>query len=446
MKIPLKPPRINELMSALSKHPERLKDVITCAASQKGGYVHWDKFRHLAPPEGLSAEEAWLGLKLARAGLYQELPFADRKGKVFCFALPECILHQLHLVEGHAVKLVENAAAILSTDWHDTYLVNSLIEEAITSSQLEGASTTRRDAETMLRTHRKPADVSEQMIFNNYQAMQFMLQMGQENLTVEIILELQRILTEKTLENSESVCGKLRTDDDIHVWDHRDGTVLHTPSLAKELKNRLNKLCDFANNQREKYFIPPLVKAIILHFMLAYDHPFVDGNGRTARALFYWSLLKNQQYKLFEFISISAIIKQAPTQYAKAYLYTETDDNDLTYFLEHQLEIIIKAIKYVDHYLGKQINEIKSLEFLLESKKTDYKKLNYRQIGLLRHALKHPDHHYSIEEHRLSHRVTYDTARNDLLKLSQLKLLSKDQIGKAFIFSVPVDLKAKLGA
>jgi hypothetical protein len=39
-------------------------------------------------------------------------------------------------------------------------------------------------------------------------------------------------------------------------------------------------------------FIHPVMRAITLHFWLAYDHPFCDGNGRTARALFYWSMLK----------------------------------------------------------------------------------------------------------------------------------------------------------
>ena len=58
-------------------------------------------------------------------------------------------------------------------------------------------------------------------------------------------------------------------------------------------------------------FIHPVMRAITLHFWLAYDHPFCDGNGRTARALFYWSMLK-QGYWLFEFISISSVINQAP--------------------------------------------------------------------------------------------------------------------------------------
>lgn len=52
-----------------------------------------------------------------------------------------------------------------------------------------------------------------------------------------------------------------------------------------------------------------------LHFMLGYEHPFVDGNGRVARAMFDWAMLRNG-YWLFEFISVSRIIRQAPAKYA----------------------------------------------------------------------------------------------------------------------------------
>jgi Fic family protein len=63
--------------------------------------------------------------------------------------------------------------------------------------------------------------------------------------------------------------------------------VFHTPPPAAELPARLEAMCDFANSKTPDTFIHPVVRGIFLHFWLAYDHPFVDGNGRTARALFY---------------------------------------------------------------------------------------------------------------------------------------------------------------
>ena len=112
--------------------------------------------------------------------------------------------------------------------------------------------------------------------------------------------------------------------------------IFHDPPPAEQLDERMAAMCDFANGKIPNHFIHPVVRAIILHFWLAYDHPFVDGNGRTARALFYWLMLRNN-YWLFEFISISQIIRKAPIKYGRAFLYTETDDNDLTYFILYHL-------------------------------------------------------------------------------------------------------------
>jgi Fic family protein len=177
--------------------------------------------------------------------------------------------------------------------------------------------------------------------------------------------------------------------------------------------------------------------------MLAYDHPFVDGNGRTARALFYWSMA-HQGYSLMEYISISEIIKRAPSKYARAYLYTETDENDVTYFVIHQLDVILKAIKALHNYISNQSEEIIKTEQLLHTNKALQNKLNYRQIALIKHALKHPNMHYEIGGHRQSHNVTYDTARTDLLNLAELGLLLKQKTGKAFTFIAPADLKKRI--
>lgn len=408
-----------------------------------GEYIHWDKLRHLTTPAQLSHKQWWFVIKLARKAIYKQLPFQDKNGNSFVLATTDSVLHKLHAIDRNTGNTIQSPASVLNTHMRDTYLVQSLIEEAITSSQLEGASTTRKVAKEMLRTKRKPRDLSEKMIYNNYQAMRFVCDIKNEALTVDIILELHRILTKDTLDDSNAA-GNLRTTDDIHVWDNTD-QILHTPPKATELKERLRKLCKYANaiNDQDNFFIHPVIKAILLHFMLAYDHPFVDGNGRTARALFYWSMA-NQNYWLMEFISISEIIKKSPRKYALAYLYTETDENDLTYFVIYQLDVILQAINALYEYVNKQSLEINETERLLHTNYSLQNKLNYRQVALIKHALKHPNMHYQIESHRQSHNVTYDTARNDLLNLDKLGLLLKQKTGKSFTFIAPADLRKRI--
>jgi Fic family protein len=448
MKVPLSPTPLNQLIHQLAEYctPDKLFKLFNSdfgPTDLKGRYLHWDKLRHLEPPADWSTDEYWLAIKLARKKLYKKLPFTAKSGEKFQFCLTDSIFKELHWLDQNASGHIGMDKSVTNPHTRDTYLVSSLIEESINSSQLEGASTTRNVAIDMLRQDRKPKDHSEQMIFNNYHAMQFIREVKQEKLTESMVLHLHRILTEKTLDD-DKLAGKYReTSDDIHVVDATASVLLHTPPKATELPNRIAEICHFANDANGDEFIHPVIRAIILHFMIGYDHPFVDGNGRTARALFYWSMA-NQQYWLMEFISISQIIKQAPVQYGKAYLYSETDDNDLTYFIIHQLEVIRKAIMALHSHLEKKAAELYEVEKRLDGSVLQGQ-LNHRQLSILRHALDHPNTIYSIQEHQAAHKISYQTARTDLLKLAdEFNILSKRKYGNSFIFVAPPDLGQKL--
>ncbi|OAI11814.1 filamentation induced by cAMP protein fic [Methylomonas koyamae] len=448
MKLPLSPPPFEQIVQNLNNadNKEQLFRLLSAnfgPVDNKGRYLHWDKLRHLQAPEGWALEEYWAALKFARKKLYKNLPFTAKNGEQFRFCLTDGMFKDLHWLDQNASGHIGMDKPVTNPHTRDSYLVSSLIEESISSSQLEGASTTRNVAIDMLRQDRKPQDHGEQMIFNNYHAMQFIREFKSEQLTESMILHLHGILTENTLDAPKKA-GKYReAGDDIHVVDATASVLLHTPPDATELPDRVAKLCAFANDTDAKEFIHPVIRAIILHFMIGYDHPFVDGNGRTARALFYWSMA-NQGYWLMEFISISQIIKQAPAQYGKAYLYSETDENDLTYFIIHQLEVIRKAITALHRYLERKAAEIFEIEKCLEGS-TLQGKLNHRQLAILRHALDHPTTIYTIQQHQAAHKLSYQTARTDLLKMADdFHILSKRKYGNTFVFLAPPDLGQRL--
>lgn len=446
MKIPLAPPSIEKIFEIKGKQDShRLLNLFTKfgPTDHKDRYLHWDELRYREPPEGFTVEDHWFGTKLARSKLLSPLPLFDKEQRQFNFGRPDCVLRMLHELDQNASGRIRMAEPIANPNTRDTYLINSLMEEAINSSQLEGAATTRSVAKEMIRKNRAPRNRSEQMIFNNYYAMQFVREHKDEKLTRPMIYELHRIVTEKTFDEPQDA-GKLRKSNDVHVVDTQ-GIVLHKPPKAEELKNRLKVLCDFANKDNPRAFVHPVIKGILLHFMFAYDHPFVDGNGRTARALFYWYMARNK-YWLIEFISISQILKKAHAQYARSFLFTETDENDTTYFIIHQLEVILQAIEELHIYLARKIQELKSASLLLEKTKLEGV-LNQRQLAVLEHALKNTNAIYSIKEHQNIHGVTYQTARMDLLTLSdKLKLLQKLKDGQQFIFMSPPDLRQRLEA
>jgi Fic family protein len=352
--------------------------------------------------------------------------------------VPDLVTDLLHQIDRGGGTFVEIPEQVTNAEQRDRYVVRSLMEEAITSSQLEGAATTREVAKKMLAEGRKPRDRSERMIVNNYMTMRRILELKEKPLTPEMVFQVHREISEDALDIPDGAGRFRRANEDINVSDV-EGTVFHVPPPAAELPKRLEAMCDFANGKTPASFVHPVIRGILLHFWLAYDHPFVDGNGRTARALFYWQML-HSGYWLFEFISISQFLRKAPVQYGTAFLHTETDENDLTYFIIHQAEVIRQALKELHDYVARKSSETRACLAALQK----HPELNHRQQTLIAHAVRHPGFAYQIAGHGARHAVTYATARADLLGLAKLKFLEHRKIGRAFVFVAPKDLEARL--
>jgi Fic family protein len=447
MKIPQKPPRLSDLLNELNNEGQnKIVEVLGSDLDRKPAstYIHWDELRHLPLPNGFTHRQWWLAIKMSRRAVYR-LPFADSQSIGFNYSVPPILFKLLHEIDRDASGRIEVAELVTSSQTRDRYLVNSLMEESITSSQLEGAATTHKVAKEMLRQGRRPRNHGEQMIYNNYAAMQFIRSNKHLSLSPELVLQLQAIMTDLTLEDPSAAGRWRRPEENVRVVDERNHEVLYVPPPAADITARIVDLCEFANGSSEDPFIHPLIKAIAIHFMVGWIHPFVDGNGRTARALFYWSMAKSG-YWLIEFTSISRVLKRAPAQYARAYLYTETDDNDLTYFIDHQLNVICEAIKALHNYLAEKTREIADTRRLIASSPKLKGKLNHRQMVAMEYFMKHSHVIYRIQEHQTANDVTYETARTDLLELVDLGLLEKHREGKAFIFQMPEKLRQRLAA
>ncbi len=435
-------PSFREMFEELSSHPDRLERIFLQEIQPivRGRYMHWDSVRHRTPPAGLSARQWWFGIKLARRPLLRVLPLQDAQGEPFAVAMPDPALEMLHQIDQQASGEIALAEAVTNPATRNRYVVSSLIEEAITSSQLEGASTTRLVAKEMLRTGRSARTRDELMILNNYRAMQTIRGWRDEPLSAERVLELHRIVTEGTLDNPDAAGRVQRSDEERVSVVGPDGSVVFQPPPAEQLRDRLAAMVEFANGHGVDGFLHPVMRAVLLHFWLAHDHPFEDGNGRTARALFYWSML-NGGYWLAEFVSISEVLKKAPMQYGRAFLFTETDERDATYFALHQLAVILRSVDNLWTYLRRKMQETRDVERILRGSD-----LNHRQLALVGHALRDGEADFTFRSHQRSHGVVYQSARSDLIDLEHRGLVVRRRVGRTFHFRPVSDLAERLTA
>ena len=384
-------------------------------------YLYWNKVKYLAPKD-IDKQVFWQAVKIQRNLNAQNVKFGNY---VFHFTVTKNMLALLHDFDMNLGGSLGTKSIIPTTD-KNYYLISSIMEEAIASSQMEGASTTRRIAKDMLRKQLKPVNKSQQMIVNNYETIGKISKNKQSDFSVEALLDIHRTIAKKTLGNSEDE-GVFRKNNDIYVVDGITGFVAHTPPPYTEIDAMIKDLCEFANADDSENFIHPIIKGIIIHFVLAYIHPFVDGNGRTARSLFYWYMIK-KGYWLTEYMSISRIIYTNKKSYEKAYQYVENDDDDLSYFIQYHLDVMKKAFDDLKSYLQRKIDEQQNV-----IRFSGILNVNERQRYLIRTIVENKRTLFTPKELATQFSVTAKTARSDLQELVEMGYLVATNLNKRAI-------------
>ena len=414
------PPKVSgrELMKALvglHSLPEQMKQLVQ---SVNDHYEYWDKAKYKALPPGFTPEDLW------------RFVVADRRTKIVQvwpkyhvhFSLTGMMQQQCHQYDMNFGGSW-GADSLIQDEHRERYLVSSLMEEAISSSQMEGAATTRRVAKDMLRRHATPRDRSQQMIVNNYQTIRFIVEHKQEPLTMEMLLHIHHLMTDRTMERPEDA-GQFRKNDDVVVENAITHDIVHRPPSYRDIPQFVDDLCSFFNASQPPTFIHPIIRGIVIHFMLAYMHPFVDGNGRTSRALFYWYMLR-EGYWLTEYLSISRIIYRSKNSYEKAFLCSEADGMDIGYFIAYHLRVLGLAFRDLQSYLQRKIEEREAAAAYLS-----IPGLNERQAEMIRMYADNPGAMYTVREFQARFQVTPTTVKSDLEQLMKMGIVRQIPLNK----------------
>ena len=395
------------------------------------GYPTLDEIERQPELPGLRHNEVWAAIKMARAASLRKIPLVDCKGRPFQLGFPSGLSEVFNKIDRWGA---DGPGAARDTS---RALATSLREESAASAILAGAGMSQSGAEEMLRCGRQPEDRDERMVFNMYRALESVQELGASVLSPTLVLELHRAITEGTLDPADA-SGRLRRDGETAGLQGLEAGE-YAPPDARELEGRLESMCAFANGEGPGFFVHPVARAILLHFRLAYERPFVDGNGRTARVLFRWAMLR-QGYPLFAFVALSPVLAAEPARYGRAFRQTETDDNDLTYFVLHQAGAIGVSMNALADRAARDARELSSMEARLPG----FAALNRRQQALIAHALRHSGARYVIAGHQRSHGVTHQTARDDLFDLERRELLIVGKEGRTYFFQAAADLRRTL--
>lgn len=382
-------------------------------------YDYWDKVKYKKTlPEGVTPEMLWSYVKASR--LKQSVMIWDKYGIKLCVTSQmQRLCHEFDMLFG-SFWSSENDSQSAERKY---YLASSLMEEAIYSSQMEGASTTRVVAKEMLRKNKSPQNKSQQMIVNNYNTIQYITQHRNDPLTEENLLHIHRLMTENTLDDPNNA-GRFRTNDEVVVADVVANEIVYTPPTYTEIPEFLDAICYMFNEDNPRVFLHPIIKGIVIHYMLAYMHPFVDGNGRTARALFYWYMLK-ENYWLTEYMSISRVIAKSKKSYEKTFRYSENDENDIGYFVAYNLRALKISFQQLTDYIQRKQKEKKAANAFMASGN-----VNQRQALILQQFAEDPDLVLTVKEVQTRFSVASMTARKDLSELVQQGYLQEIAINK----------------
>lgn len=381
-------------------------------------FEYWDTVKYKRCPDGCTPSQLWTQVKAARVKSVMKV--WDKYGVTL--TLTNHMQRMCHEIDMNWGGFGGTESVITKED-RSRYLVGSLMEEAIFSSQMEGAATTRKVAKEMLRKKMTPKDKSQQMIFNNYQTIQFIVSHKDSPLSSELLLHIHQLMTEHTMQDAQDA-GHFRSNNNVVVENGITHETVHTPPSYEDIPAFVDDLCRFFNEHTSRTFIHPIIRGIIIHFMVAYVHPFVDGNGRTARALFYWYMLK-QGYWLTEYLSISRVIARSKKSYEKSFLYTESDGMDMGYFVAYNMRVLRQSFEQLQDYIKRKQRERQAA--------SDYLcigDINERQAQVIKMFVNDPKSVITVSDLQARFLISPTTAKSDIVGLMQRGILAEISFNK----------------
>ncbi len=335
--------------------------------------------------------------------------------------------------DGNDIVFIENHSAVnqsavklllQSQDGH--YGIKAAEDEIVATSAIESIDFSRDSVRKILKGM-APKDEQENRILGIKHGLEFIADTTNK-ITEENLYKLYMMTVGDFLAQEDKLVeGNMYRHDTVYVVsDH----IEHSGLSYEKVPEFMKSLIAFANKNDD---INDLIKAAIIHFYIAFVHPYFDGNGRMARLVHLWFLIQ-KGYQSALFIPFSSQIEKSRKAYYDA--YTAIEENKK---LSGKIDVTPFVLYFINNVYDKMNEGITTVETL-----TAYDdavkdgKITEKETKLWKFVLSY----YGTEEFSTKQLekdfgdAAYATIRGFVLKFEDLGLLSSVKYGPRVKYKV----------
>lgn len=331
---------------------------------------------------------------------YRKLPLEDTQGNFMVF-LEE------------PLKIQTSTLRTLFQNQSDLYSKKSLETEIIATSAIENIDFSRDSVRSIL-SGQASKNEEERRIEGLKKGMEFIADRDNK-ITEENIYKLYKMAIGKYLDEENQLKeGNLYRHDSVYVV---GTTVEHIGISYQQVSSYMKSLVGYINQKDD---IQDLIKACIIHFYIAYVHPWFDGNGRMARLVHLWFLVQ-RGYQSVLFIPFSSSIEKTRKQYYDAYQTIE--DN---YRYTHKIDVTPFLLYFINNVYNKIEQPLQEATLSVYRSALDHKKITNKEDKLWKFILSYfGTEEFSTKELEKAYGdAAYATIRSFVLKFTDLGLLT----------------------
>jgi Fic family protein len=356
------------------------------------------------------------------------------------FTITHNLLTYLNRIEA-ARALIENSPLVPA--WDAKFRDDALARTVHFGTKIEGNELTEEQAQRVVRLD-SVVDAEEveretgilarerdiQEVINYRNVIKWIDQQDALNSNNLFSVETLRTLHRLTMQNlvDDQYVGDYRNKQVI-VKSAADGQIVFRPPVSVEVPYLVEEFFEWLNHPKTAH-IHPIFKAAVTHYQLVFVHPFIEGNGRTARALA-TLVLYTTGYDFKKFFSLEQYFDKDVQAYYDALLSVQQNQqHDMTYWLEYFCYGLALEIERVKEQVLKLSKDLK-----LKKELGQQVALSEREIIILE-VLQKQGEITSHDAQRALPNVSVDTILRDLKDLIDKGVIQKHGVTKGVSYSL----------